>query len=114
MKDDRLYLSNILECIQRIESYIHKGKRSFVRSTQIQDAVIRNLEVIGEAAKQTSNTVKDTAPDIPWRRIAVLRDVLIHDYRRIVLDEVWQVVEKDLPILKRRIQQIMESIDRQE
>jgi uncharacterized protein with HEPN domain len=110
MKDDRLYLTNILESIQRIESYTHAGKDAFVGSTQIQDAVIRNFEVSGEAVKPISDELKNANADIPWRRIAGFRDVLIHDYRRIVLDEVWQAVERDFPLLKSRIEQILENL----
>jgi uncharacterized protein with HEPN domain len=73
MKNDLLYLSNIQECITIIEIYTKDGKKSFDGNRMIQDAVIRNLEVIGEATKRLSNRLRDTYSDIPWRQIAGLR-----------------------------------------
>ncbi|MGB5592562.1 MAG: DUF86 domain-containing protein [Crocosphaera sp.] len=86
MKNNQLYLSNIKECIQNIENYTKNGQESFKQNRMIQDAVIRNFEIIGEASKRIGNEVKETYPDIPWRKIAGFRDVLIHDYLRIDLE----------------------------
>jgi len=69
----------------------------------IQDAVIRNLEIIGEATKNISSTTRQTAPSIPWQKMAGLRDVLIHDYFGVDLDTVWLVVENRLPDLAKQI-----------
>jgi uncharacterized protein with HEPN domain len=109
MKNDILYLNNIEECITFIELYTINGKISFDASRMIQDAVIRNLEVIGEATKRLSPQLRDTYPNIPWRQIAGLRDVLIHDYLKVNLEEVWSVVENDLPHLKLQVRQIIDS-----
>lgn len=65
MKDDRLYLSNIKECIKRIESYTHNGKEEFLQTTIIQDAVIKNFEIIGEATKRLSPELRAAYPDLP-------------------------------------------------
>lgn len=73
----------------------------------IQDAVIRNFEVIGEATKRLSETLKTENADIEWRQIAGFRDVLIHDYLKINLNRIWGVIEKDLPLLKQRIEQLL-------
>ena len=100
MKDDRLYLIHILECIEKIEVYTAEGRAHFMDSTLPQDAVIRNLEIIGEAVKHISGTVKETCPDIPWKQIAGLRDLLIHHYMGVNLDEVWNIVANDFPALK--------------
>ena len=100
MKDDRLYLIHILECIGKIELYTAEGRAHFMGSTLLQDAVIRNLEIIGEAVKHISETVKETSPDIPWKQIAGLRDLLIHHYMGVNLDEVWNIVVNDIPALK--------------
>jgi len=100
MKSDKLYLQHILECIMKIEEYTLEGKHTFYESTMIQDAVIRNLEIIGEATKQISDTLKEQYPNIPWREMAGLRDVLIHHYFGVDLDIVWNVVEQELPELK--------------
>lgn len=73
MKDDRVYLTHILECIQDMESYIPNGKEDFFNSKIVQDAVIRKLEVIGEATKNISMNVREQHPDVPWREMTGLR-----------------------------------------
>lgn len=107
MKDDRLYLEHIRECIERIEAYTQSGQIQFMESTLIQDAVIRNFEIIGEAVKQISDETLDKIPEIPWRRIAGFRDVLIHGYMGIEMEEVWRVVEKNLPELKEAVEYLL-------
>jgi uncharacterized protein with HEPN domain len=89
MKEDRLYITNILECIERIKSYIAEGRDSFLKSRMIQDAVIRNFEVMGEATKRLSQELRSNNSDIPWRQMAGFRDMLIHDYSKIDVGEVW-------------------------
>ena len=80
MKDDRVYLLHVVDCIERIRKYTRDGQGAFIADTLIQDAVLRNLEVIGEAVKNLSADVTNEHPGIPWRRIAGMRDVLIHHY----------------------------------
>jgi uncharacterized protein with HEPN domain len=75
----------------------------------IQDAVIRNLEVIGEAAKGLSDNLRNRNPDIAWKQIAGMRDVLIHHYFGVKLDAVWQVVAEHIPLLKQRIDALLAS-----
>lgn len=107
MKDDRLYLIHISECIARIESYTTGGRDAFTQSTLIQDAVIRNLQVMGESAKRLSQETKAKHPDVEWRGASGLRNVLVHDYLGIDLDTVWDVLEKDLPLFKQAISQLL-------
>jgi uncharacterized protein with HEPN domain len=107
MKDDSLYLMHILERITRIRDYTSGGYEEFIEEALIQDAVLRNLEVIGEAVKQVSPALRDQHPQIPWRQIAGMRDVLIHDYMGINLDEVWNVVQYELDTLESQIQAIL-------
>ncbi len=100
MKDDGLYLIHIWECIQRIESYAFEGKAAFLASNMMQDAIIRNFEIIGEATKHLSPELKQSHPEIQWREMAGFRDVLIHNYIGVDLDEVWNIIEKELPQIK--------------
>lgn len=111
MKDDQLYLVHIAECIERIESYTRGSKQVFVESTLIQDAVVRNFEIIGEATKRLSQQSKNARPDVPWRRIAGLRDVLIHNYMGVDLERVWGVIEQELPGLKAAILELLAQWD---
>ena len=109
MKDDKLYLIHISECIRQIESYTQDGKTAFIQSRMKQDAVIRNFEVIGEAAKQISEELKQSSPAIPWKRIAGLRDVLIHDYMGVDFEEVWRIIEQGLPDLKANLDALLKK-----
>jgi uncharacterized protein with HEPN domain len=106
MKSDLLYLSNIQDCIQRIESYTIEGKVKFLETPIIQDAVIRNFEIIGEATKRLSPELKDAYADVAWKQIAGLRDILIHDYLKVNLNRVWGIIEQDLPQLKQTVEEL--------
>lgn len=79
----------------------------FIGSPMAQDAVVRNFEVIGEAVKRIPESMKEERPDIPWRRIAGLRDVLIHQYMRVDLEAVWAIVRDDLPEFKQAVAEIL-------
>ncbi|UFT99901.1 DUF86 domain-containing protein [Radiobacillus kanasensis] len=103
MKYDKLYLRHILECIENIESYIPNGEDDFFSSKLIQDAIIRNLEIVGEATKRISKDFREQYPHVPWKEMAGLRDVLIHNYFGVDNGIVWNVVEKEIPPLKEKI-----------
>lgn len=107
MKDNKVYLLQILDFIDKIESYTQEGQDVYMNSSLIQDAVIRNFEIIGEAAKQISEDVKKDHPGIPWRKITGFRDILIHRYMGVDLDAVWNAIIQDLPPLKREILKIV-------
>ncbi|ODA42101.1 DUF86 domain-containing protein [Desulfosporosinus sp. BG] len=107
MKDAKVFLQSIFESIEKIESYTFSGKDEFMKSTLTQDAVIRNLEIIGEATKNIPQDVKEQNSEIPWKQMAGLRDVLIHDYMGISLKIVWNVVQNELPQLKTMIKKIL-------
>lgn len=84
-----------------------EGKAIFFAEKIIQDAVIRNLEIIGEAVKNISHQTREKNPDIPWKRIAGLRDILIHQYFSVDLEAVWLVVENRLPLFLRQIRSLL-------
>ena len=110
MKDEQLYIVHMLECTERILFYTQAGRDAFLRDPKTQDAVIRNFEIIGEAAKRVSQEVRDLAPDIPWKRIGGFRDVLIHEYEGVDLEETWKRVERDLPILSASLKKLLERM----
>jgi uncharacterized protein with HEPN domain len=113
-KDPRVYLAHILECLQKIERYTADGKTRFLQDPMVHDAVVRNLEIIGEAAKRLDDTYRRAQPAIPWRALAGLRDVLIHQYEGIDLLRVWAIVEQDLPPLKGSISALLPPLDQLE
>jgi uncharacterized protein with HEPN domain len=112
VKDDRVYLWHIRDCIDRILDYTRDGKGAFLTDTKTQDAVIRNLEIIGEAVKNISADLKSVYPDIPWQRIAGMRDRVIHEYFGVNLEIVWERVEQDVPELKRRVEVILNALEK--
>jgi uncharacterized protein with HEPN domain len=94
-EDDRIYLNHILEAIRDVQEYSSTGRDAFMGDKMRQDAVIRKLEIIGEAVKNLSDTSKQRRAEIPWRRIAGMRDRLTHDYFGVDLALVWMAVERD-------------------
>ncbi|MEZ4707363.1 MAG: DUF86 domain-containing protein [Caldilineaceae bacterium] len=102
------FLQDIVEAINRIQSYVADiDYDEFQTDSKTQDAVIRNLEIIGEASKQISDEVRQQAALIPWRNIARMRDKLIHHYFGINLDIIWQVIQDDLPPLMMAVSDIL-------
>ena len=112
MKDDRVYLWHIRDCIDRILDYTKDGQEAFLGDSKTQDAVIRNLEIIGEAVKNISGDLKNAYPDIPWQRIAGMRDRMIHEYFGVNLQIVWERVEQDVPDLQQKVQSILKALEK--
>ncbi|MSP60096.1 MAG: DUF86 domain-containing protein [Myxococcales bacterium] len=101
MTDDRTLLLHIRDAIANIRSYTGAGREAFFAQRIIQDAVIRNLEIIGEATKGLSEALRASAPHIAWKRIAGMRDRLIHGYFGVSLELVWGMVDQELkPLLE--------------
>jgi uncharacterized protein with HEPN domain len=109
MKDERLYLEYILECIQKIEDYTEMDKARFMHSSMIQDAVVRNLQVMAESTQRISEKIKLGYPDVEWRGIAGFRNILVHDYLGLDFGKIWEVIERRLPTLKTQIEKILEK-----
>ncbi len=110
-KDIKVYVEDIIESILKIEEYTDQvTKDGFYKNTIIQDAVFRRLEIIGEAVKNIPKEIKDEYTEIPWKQIAGMRDILIHQYSGIKLERVWIVIKRDLPILKSNIINLKEKI----
>lgn len=109
MKDDRLSLLHISECIARIEQYTADGKSAFFNDTKSQDAVLRNLQILAESSRRLSEALKKKHPEVDWRAIAGFRNVLVHDYLGINLARVWEIVVRDLPVLKSSIAAMLAS-----
>ena len=107
MKDETVYLKHILDAIKKIQSYTSDGRKAFFQNTMVQDAVIRNLEIIGEAVRILSFEFRRRHPDVPWRSITALRNVLIHEYFGVELEIVWRVVQRRLPNLKRYVEMLL-------
>ena len=107
-KDNLVFLKHILDCIDKIEEFTNRiSEDDFMKSVQIQDAVIRRLEIIGEATKNLSADFRKKHSNIPWEQMARMRDKLIHGYFGVDLMTVWEVVEEDLPELKKKINKLL-------
>ncbi len=104
------FLGDIYESTLRIELYIQDiDYESFLEDIKTQDAVVRNLEIIGEAAKNISNEFKEKYPQILWKDLAGIRDKLIHHYFGVNLEIVWTIIDEDLPQLRKEIRQMKEQ-----
>lgn len=111
MKDVHVLLEDALERIQTIEEYTSgMNGRLFEEDRKTQDAVIRNLEVIGEIVKRVPDDFRVEHAHIPWKKIAGMRDKLIHDYLGVDIDAVWLVIEDSLPELKDDISEIIRNL----
>ncbi len=112
-KDNRPYLEDILQAINAIETYMQDApeKEEFIQSSGLyQDAVLRNIIVIGEAAKKVSDELKSAFPDVPWKQIAGMRDKVTHDYAEIDWEEVWKVATEDINVLKDYIESVSSTL----
>lgn len=106
----QLYLQDISESILAIEEYTQQlDEVKFNSNRQVQDAVIRRLEIIGEAVKNIDKHFKDKYPIIEWKEIGGMRDVIAHEYFGVRLDRIWDAIKKDLPYLKEKIRHIIEQ-----
>ncbi len=107
-RDYRVYLEDIIHAIGKIRRYTDGFScESLAKDDKTLDAVVRNLEVIGEATKQMPGEIRARHPDVEWKKMAGLRDILIHAYFGIDVEIVWDVIQDKLPVLDRQVQVIL-------
>jgi uncharacterized protein with HEPN domain len=107
-RGDKEFLSDIEEAIKRIKTYTRNmSYQKFLKDTKTQDAVVRNLEIIGEAVKNISESLKAEYPNIPWKDMARVRDKVIHFYFGVNYDIVWSIAKEDLPQVAEQINTVL-------
>ena len=109
-RDYKVYLEDIIEAIRKIRSYTTSlSLQTFSSDGKTIDAVIRNLEIIGEAIKGVPEDVRSSNTDVEWKKIVGLRDILIHEYFGVDVEIIWDIIENKLPVLERQIQRMLEE-----
>jgi uncharacterized protein with HEPN domain len=108
MKDVKVLLTHMKESITQVEKYTAGlSKEDFLASIQIQDSIVRRLEIIGEAARNIPEDFRLTHPEVPWRTIADMRNVLIHEYFSVDENLLWNVITNDIPVFKPQIEALL-------
>jgi len=110
LRDDRAWLLDILEALLKIEKYAAKGEQEFYKEELIQVWIIHYIQIAGEAANQLSDSLKKNHTEIPWKGISGMRNLLGHQYFGLDLDEIWDTVSTDLPVLKERYKSFLPII----
>jgi len=114
MRDPRERILDMLEAIARIERHIAGGRAKFEKDELIQTWVIHHLQIVGEAAAKLGREFHEENPSIPWLQVVAMRNVLVHDYFGVDVEEVWRVVEPDLPELKSKLEKLADEIEKSE
>lgn len=114
-RDVRLFVAGMLEGIARIERYTAGlDLEGFAADERTVDAVVRNLEIIGEAARQIPEAIRERYPDIPWRRVIGFRNIVVHEYFAVDVGIIWTIVRENLPALKTKLRQMLSDLEREE
>ena len=109
-KEDIVYLRHIFDAISRIDEYTQTmNYNDFASNHLVQDGVIRQIEIMGEATKKLSESIRNKYPDVPWKDMAGMRDKLIHHYFGVDMEAVWDTTKKDVPVLREKIESIIEA-----
>ncbi len=110
-KIPHVYLDDMLEAIDLVKQYcLGVSEESFSRDTKLQDAVIRRLSIIGEAANRLPDDARSLAPGIPWKTIIGFRNVVIHEYAGVHMGRVWEIVQRELPVLKKQLADLLAKL----
>ncbi|MCY3019601.1 MAG: DUF86 domain-containing protein [Planctomycetota bacterium] len=109
MKDDRLYLLHVRECLDRIARYTAAGRNAFLADTMVQDAVIHSLQVLTESTQRLSDEIKARHPTLDWRGMAAFRNLVVHNYLGVNLERVWEIIERDVPTLKTEVAAMLQE-----
>lgn len=107
MKDDNIYIEHIIDCIDRIDEYTENDQFVFMNSQMVQDAVIRNLQILSESTQKLSEALKAQHPEINWKAISGFRNILVHNYLGLDLPQIWIVIENRLPSLKDSLEKLL-------
>lgn len=110
MRSDRERLEDILGAIAQIEQYTLEGKPAFDRNRLLQDGIVHQIVIIGEAVRAISPELRERKSDLPWAAMVAMRNILVHRYYEVNLENIWLVVEQDLPDLKEKIEGILQEL----
>ncbi len=113
MRDPSERLQDILEAIERIERYAVKGRDAFEEDELLQVWIVHHLQIIGEAAAGLGRDFHKAHPVVPWPEIVAMRNILVHEYFGVDLEEIWRVVERDLPEIKESIRKLLQNLGHQ-
>lgn len=102
MNKDSLYIIHIRECLEKIDQYLGNSKKAdFLNNGMLQDAVVRNLQIMSESTQRLSDELKDKYPEVEWHKISGFRNIVVHEYLTLDVERVWLIIENDLPKLKK-------------